>query len=332
LDVLDLYKPIVWEYSRLNITYNIMSKRKLKRLVLEKYVNGWDDPRLLTLQGLRRRGYTPAIIADLCQRVGVSRNRNTTDMGLLEELARQNFDPVARRAMVVTQPLKLTLINYPENKVEIVQADNFPGDKDRSRGTHPVPLSRVVYINRDDFRLEDSKDFYGLAPGKVVRLKYAFNIKCTGVKKTDDGQLLEAFCECLPEDKSLPPGKLVWVAEPKPGVSPLTVEVRLYDRLFKSEDPNVYKDEYVKDLNEKSLEIVKEAYADPSMGDVKIGDHYQFERIGFAFVDIETTPAHTVFNLTVKLKESKSSGSSDAKASSSSKPSSASSASASKTE
>ncbi len=279
-----------------------MSKRRLLKLVNDKFVSGWDDPRLPTLNGLRRRGFTPESINDFCATIGVTRNQNTIPLNLLEHCARQRLEECAQRAMVVVRPIKVILTNYPADKVEFFSAPNFP--KDESRGTHEMPFSRVVYIDSDDFRLEDSKDFYGLAPNKEVHLKYSYNIQCERVVKLANGEIdyLEAKVDFSNTNK--PKGKIHWVAEPKPGVKPLAVQLNLYETLFKSEDPMAI-DDWIADLNPKSLTVV-EGFADPSVLNAKPLDKFQFERVAFFVCDLERgTAGQLCFNRTVALKESK---------------------------
>jgi len=255
---------------------------------------------LLTINGLRRRGYTADAINNLCDLVGVSRNTNTIEMQLLEHCARSNLDDISRRAMVVIRPLKVELINYPVGKVEEVEALNFPKD----RTMRKVPFSRIVYIDRDDFRMKDEKGYYGLAPDKIVHLKGAYNIKCVDVKTDKRGEPVELKCTVDLESKDKVKGNIQWVAEPRPNESPLRVEVRLYDRLFKSENPSGLGKAWLEDLNPKSLEVLTHAFADPSLAKVKVGDHFQFERLGFFVVDPDSARAgHLVFNLTVRLKD-----------------------------
>jgi len=281
-----------------------MSKRKLKQLVKQKIARGWDDPRLFTLNGLRRRGYTPEGINDFCNRVGISRNTNTIDIGLLEECCRQNLNDLAKRKLVVMHPLRVTLINYPAGQVEYKDADDFP--QDAERGSHKVPFSRILYIDREDFRQQNSEDYFGLAPGKQVYLKYAYTIKCESVRTDATGNVVELLAS-VDFDKSadLPKGKIQWVAEPQPGQEPLRVTLRLYDRFFKSEDPSLLGKEWLSDSNPQSFIEVKAAYAEPSLSDVKAGDKFQFERVGFFVVDLDTEPNSPVFNRTVKLKDSR---------------------------
>lgn len=279
-----------------------MSKRRLLKLVMEKYVNGWDDPRLPTLNGLRRRGYTPEAINDFCNTIGVSRSENMIPMQVLEFSVRNRLEEEARRAMVIQKPLKIVITNYGADKTETLKAPNFP--KDESKSFHDIIFSRIVYIDSDDFKEKDEKDFFGLAPGKEVHLKYAYNITAQKIVKGNDGNIdhIEATIDLT--NKNKPKGKIHWVAEPKPGQKPLTVELRLYDSLFKSANPMAL-DEWLTDLNPNSLVVVKTALADPSLASVKPGDKFQFERLAFFVCDPDSKPNSLVFNRTVSLKESK---------------------------
>ena len=302
LDILDLYKPMVWEFSRLNLSFNVLSKRRLLALVRDHHVRGWDDPRLLTINGLRRRGYTADAINDFCDRVGVSRNEQHISNYLLEQCLRIDLDKNASRAMAVLEPLKITLKNYPADKVEEIQAPLFP--KDESLGFRSFPFSRVVYIERSDFKEEDNKNFFGLSVGKEVHLKYAYNIKCEEIVKDKNQHVVELICTVDLKNVSKCKGNIHWVAEPAPGVKPLTAEVRLYDTLFLSENPAAI-DNWVADLNPNSLVVVKNVFLEPSLKTTKHLDKYQFERVGFFVTDFDSTESSLVFNRSVKLKESK---------------------------
>eukprot|EP00455_Lapot_gusevi_P035241 TRINITY_DN3900_c0_g2_i1.p1 TRINITY_DN3900_c0_g2~~TRINITY_DN3900_c0_g2_i1.p1 ORF type:complete len:774 (+),score=335.21 TRINITY_DN3900_c0_g2_i1:58-2379(+) len=302
LDVLELYRPMVWEFSRLNITNNVLSKRKLLTLVMDRHVRGWDDPRLFTINGLRRRGYTPEAINNFCDLVGVSRNDNTINAELLEHCIRLDLDRRANRVMAVLDPVKITLINWPADKVEWRTAPNHP--KDESRGTRQVPLSRVVYIDRSDFReLEESKSFYGLTLGREVHLKYAYNIKCESYIRNADGQVVEVLCSVDLNNTTKCKGNIQWVAEPQPGQSPLRAEVRLYETLFQSPNPASLEN-WLADINPNSLTIVH-GYVEPSLANVQHLERFQFERMGYFVVDYDTSAGNLVFNRTVKLKEAK---------------------------
>lgn len=291
LNELDLYKPNVWEYSRLNVEYNVLSKRKLLKLIAEKHVNGWDDPRLLTLDGLRRRGYTSQTINEFCKLVGVSRNDNMIPVNLLEHCARQNLEDVAIRAMCILYPIKVILTNFP---------------KDVSRGTHVVPFSRILYIDQADVRLEDSKNFFGLAPNKELHLKYAYNITANKINIDDNNKITSIEATVDLSNTRKPKGKITWVARPGNGIEPLNVQVRLYENLFKSKDPCSTKD-WIHDLNPNSVTILHSAYVDPSVSNCKPYDKYQFERVGFFSVDTDTdaTNGVYVFNRTTTLYQTK---------------------------
>ncbi|PWZ34372.1 Glutamine--tRNA ligase [Zea mays] len=274
LVALGLYQPYVWEYSRLNISNTVMSKRKLNRLVTENWVDGWDDPRLLTLAGLRRRGVSSTAINSFIRGIGITRSDNSLiRVDRLEYHIREELNKTAPRTMVVLRPLKL-------------------------------PFSRTVYIEKTDFRLKDSKDYYGLAPGKSVMLRYAFPMKCTDVIYGDTpDDIVEIRAEYDPLKTSKLKGVLHWVAEPAPGVEPLKVEVRLFEKLFMSENPAELED-WLGDLNPHSKEVIKDAYAVPSLATAVLGDKFQFERLGYFAVDTDSTPEKLVFNRTVTLRDS----------------------------
>jgi len=302
LDELELYKPKVWEYSRLNIEHNQLSKRRLLRLVKEKSVSGWDDPRLLTLNGLRRRGYTAEAINKFCKLVGVTRGENYQSPVLLEHCIQQALESVSKRALVVLNPIRVNLTNVPSHKVETCRAPDFPFDVER--GFHEIPFTNVIYIERKDFRIEDSKDYFGLAPGKEVHLKYAYNIKCVDYKLNANGQVesLNAVVDFKNTTKCQ--GKISWVAEVE-GKEPLKIELRQYDHLLLSDSKTIkeknYKD-WIEDLNPDSLKVVH-ALADESVRSPKLGDRFQFERVGYYIVDPDTTKDKLVFNRTVKVKD-----------------------------
>ena len=311
LDVLDLYKPKVWEYSRLNVEYNVMSKRRLLRLVEEGLVRGWDDPRLLTLNGLRRRGYSPDALRDFCNAVGISRNETMIPMQQLEHWCRNDLEAKAPRAMVVVRPVMVTLSNYPEQQVETLQAPDFP--KAPERGAHALPFSRVLYIDRNDVRLEDDKAFFGLALHKEVHLKYAYNIRCTAIEtEPTDPTVIRAITATVDlANTNKPKGKIHWVAEPQPGVPPLAITLRLYERLFKSRDPmDPSITDWLQDLNPDSLQTITNAVADPSVLSAAAGSVFQFEREAFFVCDADSRmhERSLVFNRTVTLKESKPKG------------------------
>eukprot|EP00474_Spongospora_subterranea_P001779 CRZ02237.1 hypothetical protein [Spongospora subterranea] len=299
LEALDLYRPLVWEYSRLNITYNVMSKRKLKQLVEQLYVNGWDDPRMLTVNGLRRRGYTPTAINEFCARVGVTRSENTIAMSLLEACIRQEQDEQAPRTMAVLDPLRMTLTNVPDDFAEFVDVPIHP--KRSEMGTRPVALSKTVFIDRSDFRMDDSPSFYGLAPGKQVHLKFAYHITCQKAVVDEAGNVVELQCTLDKDSTTKLKGIIHWVSGP----NPLPVVVRLYSYLFKSMDPSALGDEWLDDLNEKSLVVMDKALVDGSLRGVAQGTRFQFERLGYFIVDSDSVLECPVFNRIVELKESK---------------------------
>jgi glutaminyl-tRNA synthetase len=326
VDALDIYHPPQIEYSRLRVNYSVLSKRKLITLVEGGYVTGWDDPRMLTINGLRRRGYPPEAINDLCERVGISRTHNVQDYSFLEECCRQYLETRVDRTMVVLRPLRVVLTNYPEDGIEYRTVPNRPDPKllaaaaaagaggssgsvssNSSSGlesvaTRQVPFSRIIYIDRNDFRLQDSPNYYRLAPGKEVRLKYAYNIKCEEVIRDDKGEVIELRATVDTQNKNKVKGNIHWVAQPAPGVEPTKVCVRLYDRLFKSEDPD--KDNFLDELNPNSL-VVVEGLANADITSRQVGERLQFEREGYFIVDQDTTPAKMVFNRIVTLNEDK---------------------------
>lgn len=310
LDALDLYQPYVWEYSRLNVTNTVMSKRKLNRLVTEQYVEGWDDPRLMTLSGLRRRGVTSTAINTFVRGIGITRSDcSMIRLDRLEYHIREELNKTAPRAMVVLHPLKVVITNLEAGSVMELDAKKWPdAPADDASALYKAPFSNVVYIERSDFRMKDSKGYYGLAPGKSVLLRYAFPIKCTDVILGDDKEtVLEILAEYDPEKKSKPKGVLHWVAQPSGGVDPLKVEVRLFDKLFLSENPAELED-WLGDLNPNSKVVIPNAYSVPSLRNAPVGESFQFERLGYFVVDKDSTSEKLVFNRTVTLKESSAKG------------------------
>lgn len=308
LDVLDTYKPVVWEYSRLNITNTVLSKRKLNRLVTEDHVHGWDDPRLLTLAGLRRRGVAPASINAFCREIGITRNANVIPYHKLEHHVRLHLDVNSPRTLAVLRPLKVVLTNVPEQHSSTVQGATLPGRLESQ--AYDLPFSRVVYIEASDFRLQDSKDYYGLAPGKSAMLRYAYPITVIGYSTAADGSISEVAAEAdlsfvAGGGKKPPKGVLNWVAQPAPGQDPERAEVRLYDVLFKSEAPDALGDSWLEDLNPDSLQVVQGAMVNPHLAaTAKAFDRFQFERLGYFSVDPDSKPGQLVFNRTVTLKDS----------------------------
>lgn len=306
LDALGLYKPYVWEYSRLNITNTVMSKRKLNRLVMEKWVDGWDDPRLMTLAGLRRRGVTPSSINAFVRGIGITRSDSSViHLGRLEYHIREELNKTAPRKMVVLHPLKVIITNLEDNFSLDLDAKKWPdAPVDDTSSFYKIPFSKIVYIERSDFRMKDSKDYYGLAPGKSVLLRYAFPIKCTEAIYGDDKEtIVEIRAEYDPSKKTKPKGVLHWVAQRTPGVDPLKVEVRLFDKLFLSENPAEL-DNWLADLNPLSKEVIPEAFAVSSLNNAAVGDTFQFERLGYFVVDSDSTSDKLVFNRTVTLRDS----------------------------
>eukprot|EP00735_Rhodelphis_limneticus_P003131 TRINITY_DN1440_c0_g1::TRINITY_DN1440_c0_g1_i1::g.27099::m.27099 TRINITY_DN1440_c0_g1::TRINITY_DN1440_c0_g1_i1::g.27099 ORF type:complete len:656 (-),score=281.09,sp/P52780/SYQ_LUPLU/55.10/0.0,tRNA-synt_1c/PF00749.16/4.2e-108,tRNA-synt_1c/PF00749.16/1.5e+04,tRNA-synt_1c_C/PF03950.13/1e-43,tRNA-synt_1e/PF01406.14/0.1 TRINITY_DN1440_c0_g1_i1:97-1947(-) len=299
---LDLYRPFVWEFSRLNITGTALSKRKLLLMVKEKFVRGWDDPRMPTVRGMRRRGFTPASLHKFCELAGVSRNDNVLDVKLLEHCVRLDLDLVAARALAVLNPLKVTIKNFEARKVTL---PNHP--KDTAFGSRDVWLCPTLYIEHDDFKLEDAKGYFGLAPGKQVLLRNAgIAIQCDEVVKDAQGNPVELKVTALDVDKleKKPKGVLHWVSLTAPGGSVVKAEMRLYDRLFKSDFPAELEN-WIEDLNPTSEVIVRDALIEPSLVGVKAGTPFQFERLGYFTVDSDSRDGHLVFNRTITLKESK---------------------------
>ncbi|KAG6715074.1 hypothetical protein I3842_05G231900 [Carya illinoinensis] len=310
LHALSLYQPYVWEYSRLNVTNTVMSKRKLNRLVTDKWVDGWDDPCLMTLAGLRRRGVTSTSINAFVRGVGITRSDNSTiNLDRLEYHIREELNKTVPRAMVVLHPLKVVITNLEAGSIIDLDVKKWPeAQSDDASAFYKVPFSNTVYIEHSDFRMKDSKDYYGLAPGKSVLLRYAFPIKCTEVILSDDKEtILEIRAEYDPSKKTKPKGVLHWVAEPSPGVDPLRVEVRLFDKLFLSENPAEL-DDWLADLNPQSKVVISSAYAVPLLKNAAVGDRFQFERLGFFVLDRDSTPEKLVFNRTVTLRDSYSKG------------------------
>lgn len=292
------------EFARLNLTYTVMSKRKLLQLVEQGHVRGWDDPRMPTLRGLRRRGYTPEAIRSFCERIGVAKRNSLVDIAMLEHEIREDLNKRAPRVMAVLRPLKVVIDNYPEGQVEELEAVNNP--EDPSMGTRKVPFSRVLYIERDDFREDPPQKFFRLAPGREVRLRYAYIVKCVGVVKDErSGEILELHCTYDPETRSGGTAEhrkvkatLHWVS----AVHALPAEVRLYDHLFTVPDPGEVED-FTTVLNPHSLEIRTDCYVEPSLAQAEVGRFYQFERQGYFCVDPDSTAGKLVLNRTVALRD-----------------------------
>lgn len=300
------YSPHQYEFNRLNITYTMMSKRKLLQLVQEGLVSGWDDPRMPTICGFRRRGYTPQSIRNFVDKIGYTKYDGVIDMALLEHSVREDLNKHALRASAVIDPVKLIITNYPENQAEDMDFVNNP--EDESAGSHKITFRRELYIEREDFMEDAPKKFFRMTPGQEVRLKSAYIVKCTGCKKDADGNVVEVYAEYDPETLSGRPesnrkvkGTIHWVS----CADSVEAEVRLYDRLFTDEDPASVKDRSLAEMiNPESLVVVKHARVEPFLAQGKVGDHYQFQRIGYFTVDADSTEGHLVFNRTVGLKDS----------------------------
>jgi len=306
-EALGIHHPQQIEFNRLNLTYTVMSKRRLLELVNEGHVNGWDDPRMPTLSGLRRRGYTPESIRNLCTQVGVTKHNAVADMVLLENSIREDLNKRAERRMAVLNPIKVILTNYPEGQEEFLDAVNNP--EDESAGTRQVPFSRELWLERDDFMEDPPKKFFRLAPGREVRLRYAYFIRCEDVIKDNDGNVTELHCTIDPETKggNAPDGRKVkatlhWVS----AQHAIPAEVRLYDHLFAAEDPDEVADDtldWKSNLNPNSLTVNTVAKLEPSLAEAKQGDRYQFERLGYFCVDSDSTDDQTIFNRIVTLRD-----------------------------
>lgn len=303
VEQLGIYHPQQIEFARLNITYTVMSKRKLLQLVEEKHVNGWDDPRMPTISGLRRRGYTPESIRLFADRIGVSKSESTVDVALLEDCLRDDLNKRSRRVMAVLHPIKLVIENYPDGLVEELDAVNNP--EDATMGSRKVPFSKVLYIEQDDFRENPPKKYFRLSPGAEVRLRYAYIIKCIGVVKDEKtGDIVELRCTYDVETKSGSPqsarkvkGTIHWVS----ASDALDAEVRLYDRLFKIGTPGG--DNWRDHINPNALEVLKQCKVEPSLSNTKPQDRYQFERLGYFCVDDDSGGGRLVFNRTVTLRD-----------------------------
>ena len=300
------YRPRQYEFARLNLSYTVMSKRKLLELVKEGYVNGWDDPRMPTISGFRRRGYTPESIRNFAERVGVAKRENVIDVGLLEFSAREHLNKIAPRIFAVLDPLKVIITNYPEGKVEQLDLEINP--EDTSMGTRKVPFSRELFIEKDDFMEDPPAKFFRLGPGREVRLKGAYVIQCDSFKKDENGQITEIYCSYDPETKSgggsqrKVKGTIHWVSTSHA----VDAEIRLYDRLFMKEEPEDIEEEekdYKTNLNPESLKVIT-GKVEPSVMGAKVLDKFQFQRLGYFCVDPDSTSGKLVFNRTVPLKDS----------------------------
>ena len=306
IQTLQIYPSRQIEFARLNVEYMLTSKRKLLRLVNEGFVKGWDDPRMSTISGMRRRGYTPASIREFADRVGIAKRENVIEFSLLEYCVREDLNKVAQRVMAVLDPLKLVITNYPEGQTEYLPTENNP--EDPQAGTREMPFSKVLYIERDDFMEDPPKKYFRLAPGNMVRLKSAYIIECTDVVKDSNGQVTEVHVRYIPESKSgqdtsgiKVKGTIHWVAAD----TALNCEVRMYDRLFTVPNPG---DDPERDFtafyNEESLRILDGAKVEPSVKEAQVGEGFQFLRKGYFTLDPDSRAEHLVFNLTVNLKDS----------------------------
>ncbi len=300
------YRPNQFEFNRLNLTYTMMSKRKLLQLVEEGLVAGWDDPRMPTISGLRRRGYTPRSIRSFIDKIGYTKYDGINDMALLEHAVREDLNKVATRVSAVLDPVKLIITNYPEGQVETMTFTNNP--EDENSGTHTAEFSRELYIERDDFMEDAPKKYFRLSEGREVRLKSAYIVKCTGCKKDEAGNVVEVYAEYDPQTKSGMPesnrkvkGTIHWVSSS----DSLEAEVRLYDRLFTDENPAAVKDKSLAELiNPDSLKVVKKVRVEPFLAEAKLGESYQFQRVGYFALDPDSTKESLVFNRVIGLRDS----------------------------
>jgi glutaminyl-tRNA synthetase len=306
IEQLGIFPSRQFEFDRLNITYTILSKRKLLTLAQEGHVEGWDDPRMPTLSGMRRRGYTPEAIRSFCANVSVSKTNNTVQLSLLEHHVREDLNKRAQRVMAVLRPLRVVIDNYPEELVEEMDAVNNP--EDESMGKRKVPFSKVLYIEQDDFREDPPKQYFRLAPGREVRLRYGYFITCNEVIKDADGNVVELRCSYDPATRggNAPDGRKVkstihWVS----AAHALDAEARLYDNLFTKENPNEVEEgqDFTANMNPNSLEVLTGCKVEPSLRDAAVGSRYQFERLGYFSVDAASTPAKLVFNRTIGLRD-----------------------------
>jgi len=304
IEKLEIFPSHQYEFARRNLSYTVMSKRKLLQLVNEKFVKGWDDPRMPTVSGMRRRGYTADAIKNFADTIGIAKRENIVDLGLLEFHVREDLNKKANRVMAVLDPIKLVINNYPEDKIEELEIDNNP--EDASAGTRTMPFSREIWIEREDFMENPPKKFFRLGVGLMVRLKGAYIVKCEDFKKDDTGNITEIICTYIPESRSGSDtsginvkGTIHWVSVPQAK----TAEVRLYDRLFKVEDPGSEEGDFKDYINTDSLHVLRNVYIEPSLAEAKAGQHYQFLRKGYFCVDPESSDGKLVFNRTVTLKD-----------------------------
>jgi glutaminyl-tRNA synthetase len=303
IEKLNIFPSRQYEMARLNMTYTVMSKRKLLQLVNEGYVNGWDDPRMPTISGLRRKGYTPLSIRNFCEKIGVARRENMIDLSLLEFCLREDLNVTAKRVMAVLDPIKLIITNYDAEKTEELIAENGP---DETMGTRLIPFSNTLWIEREDFMEVPAKKWFRLAPGSVVRLKNAYIVKCESFEKNENGEISTIHCTYYPESKSgndtsgiSVKGTIHWLSV----AHAATAEIRLYDRLFKVENPSAEEGDFKSFINPDSLTIISKAYIEPSLAEAKLDDRFQFIRKGYFCLDKDSTAEKLVFNRTVTLKD-----------------------------
>jgi glutaminyl-tRNA synthetase len=304
IEQLEIYPSRQYEFARRNLSYTVMSKRKLLQLVNEGHVTGWDDPRMPTVSGMRRRGYTADAIKNFADTIGVAKRENMVDIGLLEFCVREDLNKKANRVMAVLDPLKLVITNYPEGQAEDLEIENNP--EDETAGRRIMPFSRELWIEREDFMEEPPKKFFRLGVGLMVRLKGAYIVKCEDFRKDENGQVTEVHCSYIPESRSGQDtsginvkGTIHWVSIPHAK----TAEVRIYDRLFKVEDPSNEDGDFKDYINPSSMHVLPAVYIEPALASAKAGDHFQFMRKGYFCADTESTPDHLIFNRTVTLKD-----------------------------
>ncbi|MEO6328787.1 MAG: glutamine--tRNA ligase/YqeY domain fusion protein [Ginsengibacter sp.] len=303
IEKLEIFPSRQYEFARLNMTYTIMSKRKLLQLVTEGIVDGWDDPRMPTISAFRRRGYTPSSIRTFCDKIGIAKRDNLIDVSLLEFCIREELNRTAQRVMVVLDPLKLVITNYDENKTEELTSENFPGNNESIR---VIPFTRELWIEKEDFMEQPAKKWFRLSPGNKVRLKSAYIIQCDSFFKDNQGNITEVHCRYLPESKSgndtsgiIVKGTIHWVSKPHAH----TAEVRLYDRLFKAEDVSAGEGDFKDLINPDSLQVIKNVYIEPFLKNPAVDTAYQFIRKGYFCLDKNSAPGNLIFNRTVTLKD-----------------------------
>lgn len=305
IEKLGIFPSKQYEFARLNLSYTVMSKRKLLQLVNEGIVSGWNDPRMPTISGLRRRGYTPESIREFCERIGIAKRENLIELSLLEFCVREHLNKTATRVMAVLDPIKLVITNYPKDRTELLTGENNPEAEDKG-GTREIPFSNELWIEREDFMEEPAKKWFRLAPGSVVRLKHAYIVKCEDFKKDPEGNVVEVHCTYIPESRSGSDtsginvkGTIHWVS----CQHAKNAEIRLYDRLFSVESPDAEEGDFKDYLNPNSIEVIKKAYIEPYMASADKDTRYQFIRKGYYCLDDDSSPELLVFNRTVSLKD-----------------------------